>query len=55
MAAMQGFSGLRLGLCTRSVLRGGRRVGFLPGTIVLGASAVRCASSTRDEALAIRV
>ena len=27
MSAMQGFSGCRLGLCTRSVLSGGRRMG----------------------------
>lgn len=28
MMAMHGFSGARLGLCTRNVLRGGRRMGL---------------------------
>lgn len=32
--AMQGFSGCRLGLCTRRVLRGGRRMGLWPPDMV---------------------
>lgn len=41
MMAMQGFSGWRLGLCTRSVFSGGRRMAFaLPDMFFLGAGIV---------------
>lgn len=33
MTAMQGFSACRLGLWTRRVLRGGRRMGFWPAIV----------------------
>lgn len=37
MMAIQGFSGWRLGLCTRSVFSGGRRMAFaLPDIVTLG-------------------
>lgn len=47
MMVMQGFSGARLGLCTRRVLSGGSRMGLcLPVMVGDGAGAVRGRAST---------
>ena len=41
MMAMQGFSTLRVGLCTRRVLSGGSRMGLWV-TLMVGRAAARC-------------